>query len=57
MAKLKENYHDVRELILKDQLFYTFPWKREVQMFFKEKGHQDLEAMMKNAEDYIVAHG
>jgi hypothetical protein len=55
MAKLKENYHDVRELILKDQLFYTFP--REVQMFVKEKGHQDLEAMMKNAEDYIVAHG
>ena len=55
MSDCEETYEGVKTLMIKDQLFYTLP--KEVQTHIKESGKQSLDDMVRNATNYMEAHG
>jgi len=55
MSEVGQTYEGVKSLTVKDQLFFTVP--QEVQLRVKEKGKQKLDEVVRNATNYIEAHG
>ena len=55
MSDCEETYEGVKTLMIKDQLFYTLP--KEVQTHINESGKQSLDDMVRNATNYMKAHG
>ena len=55
MAGYKDNYDDLKEMVIRDQYFLTCD--KSLQTFLKKKGKLNLKDMCKASNDYYDAHG